>query len=95
MTGHTRSVKPSRAAGFQPVCSAATVAIALPGRGAVDGEAEGNADADVLTDGLTGCDGVPPAHATPLNVNEVGAVLLPDHDPLKPKEPFKRPTSPQ
>ncbi len=27
-----------------------------------------------------------PVHVTPLSANEVGAALLPDHDPLKPKE---------
>src|SRR5829696_22669 len=73
---------------FQPGCIAATAAIALPGCGLVDGEADGEGltEGDLLADGLTEGLGVPtlPVQVTPLRVKEVGAVLAPDHDPLKP-----------
>ncbi|GAA1002682.1 hypothetical protein Aple_001270 [Acrocarpospora pleiomorpha] len=66
---------------FQPGCIAATVAIASLGCGEGDGEGDGDGDAE-------GDGDVPtlPVHVTPLRVKAVGAVLLPDHDPLKPKE---------
>jgi nicotinamide mononucleotide (NMN) deamidase PncC len=74
---------------FQPGCIAATVAIAVPGCGGVDGDAEGEADGEVLADWPGDGDVVPstvPVQVTPLRAKEVGAALLPDQDPLKPKE---------
>uniref|UniRef100_UPI00384DE53E hypothetical protein n=1 Tax=Microbispora sitophila TaxID=2771537 RepID=UPI00384DE53E len=61
------------------------------GDGDRDGLAEGDGDGD--RDGLVEGDGlgdgeapVPPVHVTPLSANAGGVVLLPAHDPLKPKE---------
>ncbi|GLW22551.1 hypothetical protein Mame01_25940 [Microbispora amethystogenes] len=56
------------------------------GLGDRDGLADGEALGD--RDGLTDGEGEPtfPVHVTPLSVKVLGAVLAPDHDPLKPKE---------
>ena len=51
----------------------------------MDGDTGGVLDGDVLADGDV-VPPTPPVQATPLSANEVGAVLLPDHDPLKPNE---------
>ena len=68
---------------FQPGCIAATVAIAVPGCGDVDGDAEGDADGAVLAGRLGDGEVLPstaPVQATPLSANVVGAGLLPDQD---------------
>src|SRR6185295_4340254 len=70
---------------FQPGCIAATVAMALPGWGDVDGDTDGDALADRLGEGDVVASTLP-VQATPLSANEVGAGLLPVHEPLKPKE---------
>ncbi|GAA1507054.1 hypothetical protein GCM10009677_44510 [Sphaerisporangium rubeum] len=64
---------------------AATVAIAFPGVGVGDGDALGDGDGDGLADGL-GDGPTFPVHVVPLRVNADGLVLLPDHEPLNPKE---------
>ncbi|GIJ80353.1 hypothetical protein Xph01_47850 [Micromonospora phaseoli] len=74
---------------FQPGCIAATISIRFPGGGVTVGETDGDAVGDTVGETLgVGVVVGPtfPVHATPFRVNEVGAVLLPVQDPLKPKE---------
>ncbi|GIJ32474.1 hypothetical protein Vse01_16220 [Micromonospora sediminimaris] len=72
---------------FQPGCIAATICIRLPGGGVTVGETVGDAVGETVGETLGVGEGPTfPVHATPFNVNEVGAVLLPVQDPLKPNE---------